>query len=118
MRIALKISSYIIGAIRKIVGANITISGESIPASPVLFVANHFTRFETFVVPYVLYTYHKRESRSLADESVFVGFLGKFMNWVGTVSNKNKERDCIIVEDLALGQDDWVIYCAFLKLPT
>jgi esterase/lipase len=36
--------------------------------------------------------------------------LGKYMNWLGTISNKRKDRDCIIVEDLLSGKADWVIY--------
>jgi len=110
MRIAFVLSSIVIGLIRKLSGANITISGEALPESPVLFVANHFTRFETFVVPHMLYEKYDRTSRSLADDSVFVGALGRFMTWVGTISNKSKNRDCIIVEDLLSGSTDWVIY--------
>ena len=110
MRLALGLSSLLIGFIRKLSGANITISGEEIPDSPVLFVANHFTRFETFVVPHMLYKEYGRSSRSLADDGVFFGLLGKYMRWVGTISNKNKARDCIIVEDLLGGKDDWIIY--------
>ena len=110
MRIAFAVSSLVIGLIRKLSGANITISGEKLPSSPVLFVANHFTRFETFVVPHMLYEKYSRPSRSLADDSVFVGLLGKFMSKLGTISNKDKARDCIIVEDLLSGNSDWVIY--------
>ncbi len=110
MGLAFGLSSLIIGSIRKLSGANITICGEDIPDSPVLFVANHFTRFETFIVPYVLYEKYGRTSRSLADDSVFVGVLGKFMRWLGTISNKNKARDCIIIEDLLKGSSDWIIY--------
>ena len=110
MRLALAFSSMIIGVVRKFSGANITVSGEELPDSPIMFVANHFTRFETFVVPHMLYETYDRTSRSLADDSVFVGVLGKFMTWVGTISNKNKARDCIIVEDLLSGEADWVIY--------
>ncbi|RLA68363.1 MAG: acyltransferase [Epsilonproteobacteria bacterium] len=110
MRIAFVISSLFVGLIRKLSGANITTSGEQLPKSPVLFVANHFTRFETFVVPHMLYEVYGRPSRSLADDSVFVGILGKFMSWLGTISNKNKARDCIIMEDLLSGSADWVIY--------
>jgi len=110
MRLALAFSSMIIGVVRKFSGANITVSGEELPDSPIMFVANHFTRFETFVVPHMLYKTYDRPSRSLADDSVFVGVLGKFMTWVGTISNKNKARDCIIVEDLLSGKADWVIY--------
>ena len=110
MNVALAFSSMVIGVVRKFSGANITVSGEKLPDSPILFVANHFTRFETFVVPHMLYEKYDRTSRSLADDSVFVGALGTFMTWVGTISNKSKNRDCIIVEDLLSGSADWVIY--------
>jgi len=105
VRLAFVFSSMLIGMIRKFSGANITVSGEKLPDSPIMFVANHFTRFETFVVPHMLYKTYGRPSRSLADDAVFVGFLGRFMTWVGTISNKNK-----IVEDLLSGRADWVIY--------
>ena len=110
MQLASRLSSLIIGLARKLFGANITISGEGIPDSPVLFAANHFTRFETFVVPHMLYEKYGRISRSLADDSIFVGTLGRLMRWVGTISNKNRARDCIIVEDLLKGSSDWIIY--------
>ncbi len=110
MRLALTFSSMVLSLVRKLSGANITVSGEELPDSPLLFVANHFTRFETFVVPHMLYKEHGRTSRSLADDNIFVGFLGRYMRWVGTISNKNKARDTIIVEDLLSGEDDWVIY--------
>ena len=58
----------------------------------------------------MLYEVYDRPSRSLADDSVFVGALGKYMRMLGTISNKNKTRDCIIVEDLLSGTADWVIY--------
>ena len=110
MRIAFAFTSLLIGVIRKLSGANITISGEELPDSPVLFVANHFTRFETFVVPHMLYEKHDRVSRSLAADDLFVGLLGRLMHSVGTISNKNKKRDDIILEDLLSGRSDWVIY--------
>ena len=110
MRLPFILSSLVIGVVRKLSGANITISGEKLPESPVLFVANHFTRFETFVVPHMLYASNGRTTRSLADDSLFVGIFGRFMRLLGTLSNRNKTRDCIIVEDLLSGTSDWVIY--------
>ena len=43
---------------------------------PILFVANHFTRFETLVVPYVLYQHMGRQVRTLADHGLFHGARG------------------------------------------
>ncbi len=110
MRIGLTFSSWAVGLVRKLSGANVSVSGEKIPASPIVFVANHFTRFETFIVPQTLWKEYGRSSRSLADDTLFSGWFGKYLGWVGVISNKNKARDCIIMEDLLSGKDDWVIY--------
>ena len=110
LKFILWLSSGFIYIIKKLSGANITVSGELLPDAPVMFLANHFTRFETFVVPYVLFSKYKREGRSLADESVFVGLLGKYMRLAGSVSNKSEARDCIISNDLLSANADWIIY--------
>ena len=110
MRFSLTVSSMLVGIISRLAGTHIKISAEKIPTQSVLFVANHFTRFETFLLPYILYHKYGIASRSLADDTVFVGILGRFLRWVGTISNKNKARDCIIVEDLLKGSANWIIY--------
>jgi len=78
--------------------------------SPTLFVANHFTRFETFVMPYIIYSHSDMEVRSLADHSVFVGYFGKFLNKVGTLSTNHERRNEIILGDLITGRKNWMIY--------
>jgi esterase/lipase/1-acyl-sn-glycerol-3-phosphate acyltransferase len=110
LKLILWLSSLFIYLIKTLSGVNITVSGEVLPDAPVMFLANHFTRFETFVVPYVLYTKYNRQCRSLADETVLVGWLGKYMRLAGSISNKNKARDCIISNDLLSGNADWIIY--------
>ena len=110
LKFVLCISSIFLYIIKKLSGANFTISGEPLPDAPVLFLANHFTRFETFVVPYLLFNKHKRIARSLADDTVFIGLLGEYMRLAGSVSTKNKARDCIIVDDFLSGKADWIIY--------
>ena len=110
LKAVLFLSSLFLYVIKKLSGANITLSGAPLPEGPVLFLANHFTRFETFVVPYVLYSKCKRIARSLADDTVFVGWLGEYMRLAGSVSTKNKARDCIIVDDFLSGRADWIIY--------
>lgn len=110
LKLILWITYFIINLIKKLSGANITTSGEVIPDPPIMFLANHFTRFETFVVPYLIHTKHKHISRSLADDTIFVGWLGEYMRLAGTISNKNKERDCIILDDLLSAKACWIIY--------
>lgn len=95
----------------KILGSRFTITGvEKLPKTPVLFVANHFTRSETFFVPYLIYKSANRQVRCLADSSLYQGILGKFLKSAGTISTKDKNRDNIILSDLIKGEYDWMIY--------
>jgi esterase/lipase/1-acyl-sn-glycerol-3-phosphate acyltransferase len=110
LKLVLWLSSLFLFIIKKLSGANITISGQALPDGPVLFLANHFTRFETIVVPYVLFSSYRRIARSLADDTVFVGWLGEYLRLAGSVSTKTEGRDCIIVGDFLTGRADWIIY--------
>ncbi|HEB70032.1 MAG TPA: alpha/beta fold hydrolase [Desulfobulbus sp.] len=110
LRVILWLSSVLLLIIKKLSGANITISGDPLPDGPVLFLANHFTRFETFVVPYVLFNRYRRIARSLADDTFFVGWLGEYLRLVGSISTKNTAKNCIIVGDFLTGRADWIIY--------
>lgn len=110
LRVILWLSSVFLFFIKNLSGANITISGAPLPKGPLLFLANHFTRFETLVVPYILLSKHGRVARSLADDTIFVGWFGDYLRLVGSVSTKNKARDCIIVDDFLSGDADWIIY--------
>jgi hypothetical protein len=97
--------------LEKVLGSKFTVNGiENLPNQPILFVSNHFTRFETFVVPYLIYKNTGRQVRCLADSGLYYGTLGKFLNSVGTISTKNINRDNIILKDLITAQHDWMIY--------
>ncbi|MFT6259116.1 MAG: esterase/lipase/1-acyl-sn-glycerol-3-phosphate acyltransferase [Rickettsiales bacterium] len=97
--------------LEKILGAKITTDGlENIPSKPVLFVCNHFTRSETFVVPYIIYKKTKRQVRCLADSGLFHGVFGRFLKSVGAISTKDPNRDKIIISDMMDGKYDWMIY--------
>jgi len=71
IKFILYLSSFIIYIFKKLSGVNITSSGEIPTKVPILFLANHFTRFETIIVPYILFSKYKRVARSLADDSRF-----------------------------------------------
>jgi esterase/lipase/1-acyl-sn-glycerol-3-phosphate acyltransferase len=97
--------------LEKTLGSRFSVSGiEKLPQNPVLFVANHFTRSETFFVPYIIHKNTGRQVRCLADSSLYHGILGKFLNSVGTISTKDSNRDNIIIKDLVTGNYDWMIY--------
>lgn len=104
-------TSLAIKMLEKLINPKFNIEGlENIPKKPVLFVANHFTRFETFIVPYLIYKHTHRQVRSLADSSLFKGGLGDFLTRVGTLSTKDPNRNKTILSDLITGSYDWLIY--------
>jgi len=97
--------------LEKVLGSRFSVSGlEKLPKKPVLFVANHFTRSETFFIPYLIYKHTDRQVRCLADSGLYFGALGNFLRRVGTISTKDPRRDHIILKDLIKGDYDWMIY--------
>ncbi len=105
-------SNYLIRMVESILETNIHVHGEEnlLHDAPTLFVANHFTRFETFVMPYIIFSHSQMGVRSLADHSIFVGYFGKFLNRVGTLSTNAEHRNEIILGDLMTGRENWIIY--------
>lgn len=104
-------ASLAMNILERLLGTRFSVSGlEKIPSQPVMFVANHFTRSETFFVPYIINRLTNRNVRCLADYKLFFGAFGKFLTSVGTLSTKDPNRDNIIIQDLVLGQHDWMIY--------
>jgi esterase/lipase/1-acyl-sn-glycerol-3-phosphate acyltransferase len=97
--------------LESIFDSNLNVTGvENIPDTPVLFVANHFTRSETFILPYMMHKALGREVRCLADKSLFVGKLGSYLESMGTVATDNAKRNNIIIGDLLANRNDWIIY--------
>ena len=104
-------SALIIKLIAKIIGSKFLVEGlENLPNKPVMFVANHFTRFETFLIPYLIYQHTGRQVRCLADSSLHHGMFGRFLERAGAISTDNTHRDRIILKDLITAEYDWMIY--------
>jgi esterase/lipase/1-acyl-sn-glycerol-3-phosphate acyltransferase len=104
-------TSLVMNLLEKILGTKFSVTGiENLSDQPTMFVANHFTRSETFFVPYIIYKKTSKQSRTLADSKLYFGILGKFLNSVGTISTKNEKRDNIILGDLIKGLNNWIIY--------
>jgi esterase/lipase/1-acyl-sn-glycerol-3-phosphate acyltransferase len=98
--------------IERMLASRITVTGvQKVPTTgPVLFLANHFTRFETFILPWLLDRHTKRYVHNLAHHSLFVGRFGDFLNAIGARSTKEEGIKDGIVTDLITGHHDWVIY--------
>jgi esterase/lipase/1-acyl-sn-glycerol-3-phosphate acyltransferase len=110
-RTAFRYTVFAMRILSKILGSKFSVTGiEKLPKHPVLFVANHFTRSETFFVPYLIYKNTQRQVRCLADSGLYHGILGRFLESVGTISTKHKNRDNVILKDLITGNNDWMIY--------
>ncbi len=76
----------------------------------IIFAVNHFTRLETFLLPYQIYKHTGREVWSLAAGDLFVGRLGKYLRTMGTVSTQDPDRDKVIVRSLLKGEHPWIIF--------
>jgi esterase/lipase/1-acyl-sn-glycerol-3-phosphate acyltransferase len=83
---------------------------ESIPSGSIIFVVNHFTRIETLLLPYHIYTNTHVPVWSLADHSFFEGPLSGFLEKVGAVSTRDPDRDRLIVKTLLTGETNWIIF--------
>ena len=102
---------YAIKILDKLLGTKFNIDGvENIKDRPTLFVANHFTRVETLLLPYVIYRYCKKQTRSLADSSLFNGAVGDFLTKTGCVATNDPNRNNKIIGNLIKGDADWIIY--------
>ncbi|NRA39528.1 MAG: alpha/beta hydrolase, partial [Planctomycetes bacterium] len=112
MNAALKTTHALIGFIESSLKIRMHAEGvEHIPNDrPILFVINHFTRLETFLIPRIIYQHTGRVTRSLGDSTLFSGAFGKYLRACGVLPTNEPGRNRIIVGDLMSGNNDWVIY--------
>ncbi|MHC4801137.1 MAG: 1-acyl-sn-glycerol-3-phosphate acyltransferase [Planctomycetota bacterium] len=108
---AYKATSLGMTALKRLLGLKLRVSGtENIDNRTTLFVANHFTRVETFLIPHVIYEYAGRQVRSLGTHSVFKGLFGRYFEALGGMSTRHPRRNRTIIKELMAGDSDWIIY--------
>ncbi len=104
-------TGLLITAMKRLLGVRLRASGaENLVARPTIFVANHFTRIETFLIPYVIYLCARRQVRSLGTHSVFRGLFGRYFEALGGMSTRHPRRNRTIIKELMTGGANWVIY--------
>jgi esterase/lipase/1-acyl-sn-glycerol-3-phosphate acyltransferase len=110
-RFAYRSTGFAINAISNLSKANITLHNvDTIPEGSIIFVINHFTRLETFLMPAQIYSITKVPVWSLADYELFRGAFGAYLEKVGAVSTKSPDRDLLIVKTLLTGEANWIIF--------
>ncbi len=100
-----------ISLLERIIKARFQVSGlDNLQPGPTLFVINHFTRAETFLIPHVILKYGGDFVRTLADDALFVGRFGEYLERLGVMSTNEPHRDRHIIGDLMTGRQNWAIY--------
>ncbi len=96
-----RLSGIALKAIIKAAKADIRVHGkENIPDQPVIYVINHFTRMETFFLPYIINQITKKEVLTLASGEFFGGGLGKYLEKLGAVATNAPDRDRTMISAL------------------
>ena len=85
-------TSYIVGLFEKVFSTNIELKGiENIPKDKsILFVANHFTRAETLLVPSAIYNETNKSVGVIAADELFTTAFANFFKKVGAKKIRSK----------------------------
>lgn len=106
-----RVTEFVITFLEASVRSRIHLRGcTDLPRGPILFASNHFTRMETFLLPWLLERATRRRVSSLAWHGLFRGAFGQYLQSVGARSTREAGIKRRIVDELATGKADWLIY--------
>jgi len=106
-----RFAGLIVSAIKKLSRSAVSVEGEEkLRANPTLFVVNHFTRFETGLLLHILYKHNGQMAHSLADNGLFKGKFGQYLESVGAHPLNMPGRDEKMISELMKGSHNWVIF--------
>lgn len=110
--VALHLTKWTLDLLTRLVKANVRVHNADVvePDMAIIFTANHFTRLETLLLPYIIHQYTKLEPWSLAAAKLFQGRIGQYLKSVGAVSTEDPDRDSIIIRSLLRGDHPWIIF--------
>lgn len=110
--IALQLTKWLLDLASKLVKAKVRLHNADViePDMAVIFVANHFTRLETLLLPYLLHKHTRSEPWSLAAANLFHGRIGQYLKATGSISTEDPDRDKIIIRSLLRGDHPWIIF--------
>ncbi len=107
----LRLTKAALDAVIKRTNASIRTHDEkNIPDQPIVYVINHFTRMETFFLPYVLHKITGKIVLSLAFHEFFGGTFGRVLSKLGAISTHEPKRDRIMIGSLLTGDMNCLIY--------
>jgi esterase/lipase/1-acyl-sn-glycerol-3-phosphate acyltransferase len=110
-RFAYRSTGFAVKTLSNLSKASIVVhNAEKIPEGSIIFVINHFTRLETFLMPAQIFSLTKIPVWSLADYELFKGAFGAYLERVGAISTKSPDRDLLIVKTLLTGEANWIIF--------
>ena len=110
-RFAFRTTGLAIKTIAGLTRARMNIHGaDNIPHGATIFVVNHFTRIETFLLPYHLHRLTGRPVWALAAPELFVGKFGRYLEQLGAVSTQSPHRDRLMVKTLLTAEACWIVF--------
>lgn len=110
--LAMQMSKWTLDLASRLIRARVRLHNIDVvePDMAIIFTANHFTRLETLLLPYLIHTHTGLEPWSLATHELFQGRIGRYLRDVGAISTQDPDRDKTIIRAMLCGDHPWIIF--------